>query len=39
MNSAEDDEVKSRVPLAAWIPAAIIGGLLILLVIGILVLS
>ena len=39
MNRAEDDEVKTRVPLAAWIPATIIVGLLILLVIGVLVLS
>lgn len=39
MNDDRDDEVTTRAPLAVWIPASIILGLVILLVIGIVVLG
>ncbi len=39
MNGAEDDEVKNRAVLAAWLPATILVGLLILLLVGWLVLG
>lgn len=39
MNSDDTEDTTSRVPLVAWIPVAILVGLLIMLLIGYLVLA